>query len=203
MWESKKENFSMSPNYKMLPKERRSGALERPGRMLPEEEGEEEEGKGKTRLFSINDNVDLLAEILGRLDGRSLAAAACVCRLWSAVSRRDGVWETVCLRHASCGNGAAAASLGSTRSVVAALGGYRRLYRLCIGPALDRLAAGGGGRMPPSAASARHLSLSLSLSLFSIDCYERLGVGVGAAAAGGRQPKPASLLFLSKPVDVT
>lgn len=172
--------------------------------MLPEEE--EEEGNGKTRFFSINDNVDLLAEILGRLDGRSLAVAACVCSLWSAVSCREGVWEAVCLRHASYGNGAAAAAtVTSTRSVVAALGGYRRLYRLCIGPALDRLAAGGGGRVPPEASSARHLSLSLSLSLFSIDCYERLGVGVGAAAAaaGGRQQKPASLLFLSKPVDVS
>ncbi|KAG6493533.1 F-box protein SNE-like [Zingiber officinale] len=167
--------------------------------MLPEEE---EEGNGKTRLFSINDNVDLLSEILGRLDGRSLAVAACVCSLWSAVGRREGVWEAVCLRHAPFGKGAAeTATVGSTRSVVAALGGYRRLYRLCIGPALDRLASGGGGNVPPSASSARHLSLSLSLSLFSIDCYERLGVGT--AAAGGRQQKPASLLFLSKPVGVS
>ncbi|KAG6515100.1 F-box protein SNE-like [Zingiber officinale] len=145
--------------------------------MLPEEEG---------RRFSINDNADLLGEILGRLDGRSLATAACVCRLWSAVGRREGVWESVCHRHARpCGD-----ECGSTtRAVVAALGGYRRLYRLCIGPALDRLAD--GGRVP----------LSLSLSLFSIDCYERLGVG---AAAGGRQQQtPASLLFLCKPVDVS
>ncbi|XP_074580375.1 F-box protein SNE-like [Curcuma longa] len=160
--------------------------------MLPEEEEEEEEGNGDTRRFSINDNVDLLEEILVRLDGRSLAAAACVCRLWGAVSRREGVWEAVCHRHAPpCGDGAAAVGGGggpATRAVVAALGGYRRLYRLCIGPALDRLA--GGGQVP----------LSLSLSLFSIDCYERLGVG----GAGGRQQQtPSSLLFLCKPVDVS
>ncbi|CAL9750865.1 unnamed protein product [Musa acuminata subsp. burmannicoides] len=139
--------------------------------------------KGRRRTaFSINDNVDLLAEILGRLDGRSLAVAGCVCRLWSAVGCRDSVWEDVCHRHAAGGSGA-------TRSVVAALGGYRRLYRLCIGPALDRLAGSDGAHLS--------LSLSLSLSLFSIDCYERLG------GRQQQQQQSASLLFLFKPVDVS
>ncbi|RWW16771.1 hypothetical protein BHE74_00025937 [Ensete ventricosum] len=163
-----------------------------------QEEEEEEEAKGRRRAFSINDNVDLLAEILGRLDGRSLAVAGCVCRLWSAVGRRDSVWEAVCHRHVAGGGSSAAGGGCSTRSVVAALGGYRRLYRLCIGPALDRLAGSAGGRgsttTTAAAAAAHHLSLSLSLSLFSIDCYERLG---------GRQQRPASLLFLCKPVDVS
>lgn len=134
----------------------------------------------KTKGFSINDNADLLAEILSRLDGRSLGVAACVCRLWSGVCRRDTVWEALCTRHVS--GGAATA-----RAVVAALGGYRRLYRLCMGPVLERL--------PPARRDeAGHvsLSLSLSLSLFSIDCYERLG---------GRQR--SSLLFLRNTVDVS
>ncbi|RWV77130.1 hypothetical protein GW17_00062086, partial [Ensete ventricosum] len=155
------------------------------GTMLPEEEEEEGEEEGRKwrrrTAFSINDNVDLLAEILGRLDGRSLAVAGCVCRLWSAVGCRDSVWEAVCHRHAAGGSGA-------TRSVVAALGGYRRLYRLCIGPALDRLAGSDGAHLS--------LSLSLSLSLFSIDCYERLG-------GRQQQQQSASLLFLCKPVDVS
>lgn len=151
--------------------------------------------------YNINDNADLLAEILARLDGRSLAAASCVCRLWAAVARRDAVWEALCLRHVGGGGGqpAAPAPGPATRAVVAALGGYRRLYRLCLGPALDRL-----GRAQAQARA--HLSLSLSLSLFSIDCYERLGGGGGggAAAAAGRPPAPpSSLLFLCKPVDVS
>ncbi|GJN30580.1 hypothetical protein PR202_gb18894 [Eleusine coracana subsp. coracana] len=148
--------------------------------------------------YNINDNADLLAEILARLDGRSLAAASCVCRLWAAVARRDAVWEALCLRHVG-GPPAAPAPGPATRAVVAALGGYRRLYRLCLGPALDRL-----GRAQAQARA--HLSLSLSLSLFSIDCYERLGGGSGGAAgaAAGRQPAPpSSLLFLCKPVDVS
>nr|ACG27214.1 F-box protein GID2 [Zea mays] len=155
--------------------------------------------------YNINDNADILAEILARLDGRSLAAAACVCRLWAAVARRDAVWEALCLRHVGPAPPAAAAG-PATRAVVAALGGYRRLYRLCLGPALDRLA-----QAQAQAARAHHLSLSLSLSLFSIDCYERLGGGGGAAGpsagAGARgrqqQQQPSSLLFLCKPVDVS
>lgn len=140
--------------------------------------------------MSINDNADILAEILCRLDGRSLGVASCVCRLWSAVSRRDSVWEALCNRHVAGGGGGP-----GTRTVVAALGGYRRLYRVCVGPVLDRM-----GRVGWAAASAARedpahlsLSLSLSLSLFSIDCYERLG---------GRQGSSTSLLFLASPVDV-
>ncbi|RLN40735.1 F-box protein SNE [Panicum miliaceum] len=153
--------------------------------------------------YNINDNADLLAEILARLDGRSLAAAACVCRLWAAVARRDAVWEALCLRHVV---GPAPPAGPATRAVVAALGGYRRLYRLCLGPALDRLGRAGGALAQAQAARAHHLSLSLSLSLFSIDCYERLGGGGGgASAAAGRQQQqqPSSLLFLCKQVDVS
>ena len=147
--------------------------------------------------YNINDNADLLAEILARLDGRSLAAAACVCRLWAAVARRDAVWEALCLRHVV---GPAPPAGPATRAVVAALGGYRRLYRL----GLRQRAPAGAAEAAES--RAHHLSLSLSLSLFSIDCYERLGVGAGGAgAATGRQqpPPPSSLLFLCKPVDVS
>ncbi|KAI4993064.1 hypothetical protein ZWY2020_007377 [Hordeum vulgare] len=143
--------------------------------------------------YNINDNADILSEILARLDGRSLASAASVCRLWAAVSRRDAVWEALCLRHVGPAAGPAAGH--ATRTVVAALGGYRRLYRLCLGPALDRL-----GRAHAQARA--RLSLSLSLSLFSIDCYERLGGG-GAGAGASRQQPPSSLLFLCKPVDVS
>lgn len=167
---------------------------------LPEEEEKEEEGRNSPgwRRFPINDNADLLAEILGRLDGRSLAVAGCVCRLWSALGRREAVWEAVCHRHVAAAG--ASACGGGTRSVVAALGGYRRLYRLCIGPALDRLA---GVRRRHGPGAARHVSLSLALSLFSIDCYERLGGGGGRLQQQQPPPRPTSLLFLVKPVDVS
>lgn len=128
----------------------------------------------------VTDDVDLLGEILGRLDGRSLAAAACVCRAWHAAARSDRVWESLCLRHHAISASPSPAAAARS-AVVAALGGYRALYRLCVGPALHRLAA--GPDLSP-------LALSLSLSLFSIDRYERL--------AGGPH-RPASLLFLCNP----
>ncbi|XP_072973830.1 F-box protein SNE-like [Typha angustifolia] len=153
-----------------------------------------EEEHDKAQGYNISDNVDILAEIMSRLDGRSLGVAACVCRVWYAVCNRDSVWEALCDRHVSGG-----AAGPRTRSVVRALGGYRRLYRLCVGPVLDRLTGSTGpdrwtGARADSVEVRGNVSLSLSLSLFSIDCYERL--------SGGRQ-RPASLLFLSKPVDVS
>ncbi|MQM20315.1 hypothetical protein Taro_053333 [Colocasia esculenta] len=126
--------------------------------------------------YCINDNEDLLAEILGRLDGRSLGVAACVCRLWCALCRGDAVWERLCVRQAGGGVGAEA------RAVVVALGGYRRLYRACVGPVLDRKGARSGGSRGWTRDEAQ-----LSLSLFSIDCYERLG------------GKRSSLMFLCPP----
>ncbi|CAA6657296.1 unnamed protein product [Spirodela intermedia] len=124
------------------------------------------------RGYCINDNEDLLAEILCRLDGRSLGVAACVCRLWRALSRGDALWERLCVRHAGRGVGAEA------KAVVLALGGYQRLYRACVGPVLARKMArrGRASAAPtrPPAAWSRD-EAQLSLSLFSIDCYERLG----------------------------
>ncbi|KAJ4819588.1 F-box protein GID2 [Rhynchospora pubera] len=163
------------------------GAEQEQEQLEKEKEKEPDENEDTMdRGYNLNDNVDILAEIMARLDGRSLGVAACVCRLWSTVCKQDRVWEALCDRHVIGGAGDP-----GTRSVVAALGGYRRLYRLCLGPALDRLTCSGETTNSDKQGWA-HLSLSLSLSLFSIDCYERLE---------GKQ-RPASLLFLCKPVNV-
>ncbi|XP_010547206.1 PREDICTED: F-box protein SNE [Tarenaya hassleriana] len=135
-------------------------------------------------FFSINDHVDILVEILRRLDGPTLCSAACVCRLWSSVvSRDDSIWEDLCLRHVS------PPPSPSLRSIVSSLGGFRRLYFL-----LTRL------RNPSPRAAASH-RLQLSLSLFSVDSYERLSVAGGGAWLGDA-PSPSSLIFLRKPVNV-
>ncbi|KAL0761799.1 hypothetical protein Bca101_077949 [Brassica carinata] len=131
--------------------------------------------------FSINDHQDVLVEILRRLDGPSLCSAACVCRLWSAVARNDSTWEELCFRQVS-----PRPSL-PLRSVVSALGGYKRLYFLCIRPVLARL--------PKIIWS--HDQLQLSLSLYCVHYYERLYVG-----AWHEDAPPSSLMFLRKPVNV-
>lgn len=146
----------------------------------------------KRQRFYINDNIDILREILKRLDGPSLGVAACVCRLWCSLTRNDdSLWEHLCFRHVSTPPPA------SLRHVVVALGGYKRLYRVCVGPVLSRLGSDSERvRTRQQRVWTRH-EVQLSLSLFCIDSYERL--------AGGRLTSDASassLMFLCNPVNV-
>ena len=158
--------------------------------------------KEKRLKFCINDHMDILIEILQRLDGRSLGAAACVCRLWQHITQSDELWEHLCFRHVS------PRLPSEVRPVVAALGGYRRLYMLCLRPVLSRLGRarqlGGGGGNPEVVRRVwtRHL-VELSLSLFCVDYYEKLGSGEGGGG-GGRvgDASASSLTFLCKPVNV-
>ncbi|KAI4383207.1 hypothetical protein MLD38_009074 [Melastoma candidum] len=128
--------------------------------------------KRPTATFSLNDHVDILTEILTRLDGRSLGVAACVCRAWRALSRSDAVWERLCFRHVS------PPPPSGTRHVVLALGGYRKLYMMCVRPLL--LGGGGRGRGEGLAMWSRE-GLQLSLSLFCVDYYERVGTASSPA----------------------
>ncbi|KAG7011864.1 F-box protein SNE, partial [Cucurbita argyrosperma subsp. argyrosperma] len=139
--------------------------------------------------FSINDHLDILTEILKRLDGPSLCAAACVCRLWCALARNDdSLWEHLCFRHVS------SPRLSSVRPLILALGGYKRLYMLCLRPVLSRLNRSG---LVPRVRTLQDQVQRLSLSLFCVDYYERNGWLGGDAAAAA-----PSLRFLCKPVNV-
>ncbi|KAL3615341.1 hypothetical protein CASFOL_041002 [Castilleja foliolosa] len=136
-------------------------------------------------LCIINDNADLLIEILKRIDDdRSIGIAACVCGLWrNMISRNDSLWEHLCFRRLS------PPQQDGARTVVAALGGYRRLYMVCVKPMLSRLGelrVGGGAEA------------ELTLSLFCVDYYERVLLGSGGDVAS----PPASLLFLRRAVNV-
>lgn len=147
------------------------------------------EDNAKRPKFCINDHVDILIEILKRLDGRSLGVAACVCRLWSSIARNDSLWEDLCFRQVS-------PPPSGVRPVVVALGGYKKLYMVCVRPVLSRL--GGGLRRGDSDRVRRvwtRNEVQLSLSLFCVDYYERLGRLGGDASA-------SSLMFLCKPVNV-
>ncbi|KAI4305650.1 hypothetical protein L6164_029005 [Bauhinia variegata] len=148
---------------------------------------EEQEKRPK---FSINDHLDILIEILKRLDGPSLGVAACVCRLWCALIRNDdSLWEHICFRHVSV------PPPTSVRPVVAALGGYKRLYMGCVRPMLSRL---GDSERVRKRVWTQHEVVELSLSLFCVDSYERLG---GSGRLGG-DASASSLKFLCKPVNV-
>ncbi|KAG1363926.1 putative F-box protein GID2 [Cocos nucifera] len=75
---------------------------------------------------------DLVFEVLKRADAGTLAAAACVSRRWRMLAEDERLWEAVCVRHwasIGCGN-------QQLRSVVLALGGFRRLHSLYLLPLL-------------------------------------------------------------------
>ncbi|KAI3828103.1 hypothetical protein L1987_02200 [Smallanthus sonchifolius] len=142
-------------------------------------------------MFPINDHVDLLIEVLQRLDGRSLGAAACVCRQWCSIVRNDSLWEHLCFRQLS-----PPPSVG-TRSVVLALGGYRRLYMVCVRPVVSRLKA---GESEVVRRVWNQREMELTLSLFCVEYYERL-LGGGGVVGGGESPAK-SLKFLCQAVNV-
>ncbi|TQD74626.1 hypothetical protein C1H46_039838 [Malus baccata] len=146
------------------------------------------ESKEKRSKFFINDHIDILVEILKRLDGPSLGVAACVCRLWSTVARNDSLWEHLCFRHVS------SPPSSSVKPVVVALGGYKRLYRVCVRPVLSRLSDPDMVRRVWT-----RDEVQLSLSLFCVDYYERSG---RLSGGGGGDASASSLMFLCNTVNV-
>ncbi|CAN1222993.1 F-box protein SNE [Linum perenne] len=139
--------------------------------------------------FSINDHVDILTEVLKRLDGRSLCVAACVCRLWSSIVRNDEIWEELCFRHVS------PRPSSGVRPVVGALGGYKQLYMVYIRPVF-KVGSAEVVRRPVWTAD----EVQLYLSLFCVDYYERIG---GRSIGGSGSDKSTSSSSLSStPVNV-
>lgn len=124
---------------------------------------------------------DLVFEVLKRADARTLAAAACASRRWRMLAEDERLWEAVCVRHwASIGCGDQ-----QLRSVVLALGGFRRLHSLyllpLLKPSLRRPAALPPLPLPTTAAVGVGLparwgkdEVQLSLSLLSIGYFEKM-----------------------------
>ncbi|KAJ4966239.1 hypothetical protein NE237_018088 [Protea cynaroides] len=108
-------------------------------------EEEQDEEMGVVHL-----DGDLLFEVLKHVDARSLATASCVNKQWHKTAQDERLWEMICTRHwANTGCGSQ-----QLRSVVLALGGFRRLHSHCLWPLLK----------PPSLSSLSPLPSSSSLS---------------------------------------
>ncbi|KAI4337017.1 hypothetical protein L6164_015479 [Bauhinia variegata] len=124
----------------------------------------------------LDDN--LLFEVLKHVDARPLAMAACVSKQWHKTAQDERLWELICTKqwaNTGCGE-------QQLRSVVLALGGFRRLHSLYLWP-LSR---------PQSSSSASSSwaafpqmirskparwgkdEVHLSLSLLSIRYYEKM-----------------------------
>eukprot|EP01018_Ginkgo_biloba_P011696 Gb_11704 [translate_table: standard] len=124
----------------------------------------------------VASNVDMLNEIFKYLDATSLARASCVSKKWKQATDDEALWEAICTQHWPT----TASHTGQLKSVVVALGGFRRLYVNCLHPLLSRNRQGLHPlALKAAATSSREKKWSkdevyLSLSLFSIDCYERI-----------------------------
>ncbi|KAJ0085573.1 hypothetical protein Patl1_08878 [Pistacia atlantica] len=116
---------------------------------------EEEEQVNDTGFMDLDEN--LLFEVLKHADAKTLATAACVNKQWYKTSQDERLWELICTRHLAnvgCGN-------QQLRSVVLALGGFRRLHSLY----LCQLSRPTKSTVSPSTST----STSTSTSSFSID----------------------------------
>ncbi|XP_047341466.1 F-box protein GID2-like [Impatiens glandulifera] len=82
----------------------------------------------KSELVLTDDN--LLYEILKHADAKTLAAVSCVSKQWNKTSQDERLWEMICTKQSAnigCG-------IHQLRSVVLALGGFRRLHSLYLWP---------------------------------------------------------------------
>ncbi|XP_062022923.1 F-box protein GID2 [Rosa rugosa] len=159
-----------------------------------EQQQQEEEvvivqGPGFTNL---DDN--LIFEVFKHVDARTLGMASCVSKQWHKTAQDERLWELICTRHwanIGCGN-------QQLRSVVLALGGFRRLHSLYIWPltrpspsSLSSLSSSSSSSAPSSSSSSWAAPLkpvvaakpharwgkdevNLSLSLLSIRFYEKM-----------------------------
>ncbi|MCL7022316.1 hypothetical protein MKW94_025443 [Papaver nudicaule] len=145
---------------------------------LEEEDEEKEDDNGFSKL-----NDDLAFEVLKHFDAKTLATSACVNKKWSKMAEDERLWEFICTRHwanIGCGN-------RQLRSVVLALGGFRRLHSLYIWPLLKPSSSSSIASSSSSSSSvlpSRTVvkpkpnwgkdEVNLSLSLLSIRYYEMM-----------------------------
>lgn len=144
-----------------------------------------DEGGGGDVGVMQNLNENMLFEVLKHVDARTLAAASCVSKLWHRTAQDERLWEMICTRHwanIGCGN-------QQLRSVVLALGGFRRLHSLYLVPLSKPQSSSDSGSpsawptapapLPPMISAKTPArwgkdEVHLSLSLLSIRYYEKM-----------------------------
>ena len=151
------------------------------------DDGDDDSDKIESVLLDEN----LLYEVLKHADARTLGSAACVNKQWNKTAKDERLWELICTKqwaNIGCGK-------QQLRSVVLALGGFRRLHALYLWP-LAKPAAVTAPQAPQATTSAWPClpppvksgpavapaaktrwgkdEVHLSLSLLSIRYYEKM-----------------------------
>ena len=79
---------------------------------------------GESKVAPLS--TDLLYDILQRLDGATLARAACACADFSSISKDEALWENVCRSLWPSTN------REDVRSLISSIGGFRKFYADCF-----------------------------------------------------------------------
>ncbi|KAK1559584.1 hypothetical protein Q3G72_016062 [Acer saccharum] len=69
---------------------------------------------------------DLFYDILRRLDGQTLACAACACAAFCSISKEESLWENVCSSMWPSTN------REDVKSLISSIGGFRKFYSDCF-----------------------------------------------------------------------
>ncbi|CAI9107896.1 OLC1v1007377C2 [Oldenlandia corymbosa var. corymbosa] len=69
---------------------------------------------------------DLFYDILRRLDGATLASAACACAAFSSISKEERLWENV------CSSMWPSTSRDDVKSLISSVGGFKKFYADCF-----------------------------------------------------------------------
>ncbi|KAI3785441.1 hypothetical protein L1987_44559 [Smallanthus sonchifolius] len=96
--------------------------------LVPEAVTEDSPETASPTAVLLDEN--LLYEVLKHVDARTLGAAGCVNKQWHRTAQDERLWELICTKHwanIGCGN-------NQLRSVVLALGGFRRLHSHYLWP---------------------------------------------------------------------
>ncbi|KAH1109726.1 hypothetical protein GLYMA_04G042900v4 [Glycine max] len=149
-------------------------------------ENEDDNGERVEGLAHFDDN--LLFEVLKHVDARTLAMSGCVNKQWHKTAQDERLWELICTKqwaNTGCGE-------QQLRSVVLALGGFRRLHALYLFPlskpqqtpsssssSTSSSSSSAWGPTIPQVIRSKPLRLGkdevhLSLSLLSIRYYEKM-----------------------------
>ncbi|XP_010255915.1 PREDICTED: probable F-box protein At1g60180 [Nelumbo nucifera] len=76
------------------------------------------------RMESLSN--DIFYDILRRLDGATLASAACACAAFHSISKEESIWENVC--HSLWPS----TNREDVRSLISSIGGFRKFYAGCF-----------------------------------------------------------------------
>ncbi|XP_027355706.1 F-box protein GID2-like [Abrus precatorius] len=140
-------------------------------------ESDDEEGNdGRIGGGLANFDENLLFEVLKHVDARTLAMAGCVNKQWHKTAQDERLWELICTKqwaNTGCGE-------QQLRSVVLALGGFRRLHSLYLLPLSKPQTSSSAWGPISQVIRSKPLprlgkdEVHLSLSLLSIRYYEKM-----------------------------